>query len=403
MDAAAPFAFKAGDYPEKPGCYLMRDASGLLLYVGKSKKLRSRLRSYFTGRHDRKRISELVARIASIEVILVNNETESLLLENNLIKIHKPPYNRALKKDNSGYAYLELTGERIPRLTVHYRDRRAPEAGQAEAAAADGSDAEQPQGGRKAAGKREASRAAAKGVAKAAACEPKRFGPFQNARFRTELLEFLADHYKLRSCAVLPKRACLLYHIGRCSGICEGHITEEAYAEDAKRLSELLFGGTKDALIARMYSQMTLYAEQLKFEKAQNMLEHIRILEKTPERQIVDRETNLNQEVLYFGSEGVMIAKVQQGMLRDFQLHELERGFAETACDRFLIQRYRTETKPDELIVNRIADPSAVRRALRRPGEGQAPGLRITQPKRGLKHELLQLCRQNYEYRKGSE
>ncbi|MBM7569270.1 GIY-YIG nuclease family protein [Paenibacillus sacheonensis] len=381
METTEPFAFKAGDYPEKPGCYLMRDASGVLLYVGKSKSLRSRLRSYFTTRHTRKRLRELVARIASIEIILVNNETESLLLENNLIKIHKPPYNRALKKDNSGYAYLELTGERIPRLAVHYRDRResaptpSPESDSVPV------------------------RKGAKDAAPEPACEPKRFGPFANARFRTELLEFLADHYKLRSCTVLPKRACLLYHIHKCSGICEGHISEADYAKDVKQLSDLLFGGSKDALIARMYGQMTEYAEQLKFEKAQNMLEHIRNLEKTPEKQIVDRETNLNQEVLYFGSEGVMIAKVQQGMLRDFQLHELERGYAETACDRFLIQRYRAETKPDELIVNRIADPAAVRRALRRPGEGQAPALRITAPKRGLKHALLQLCRENYEYR----
>ncbi|WP_225446173.1 GIY-YIG nuclease family protein [Paenibacillus rhizovicinus] len=480
MDTAGPFVFKASNYPEKPGCYLMRDAAGQLLYVGKSKKLRSRLRSYFTTRHTRKRTYELVANIASIEIILVNNETESLLLENNLIKIHKPPYNRALKKDNSGYAYLELTGERIPRLAVHYRDRREPapasgarygttanvsgsgdaavreraqaeysaepeekhevgrSQGEAAAQIAAGSEAgmsarpgmlsvRQPGGtghGEKASERKRSAgypnanananakassnssvnanaKANSKTAGETPAYEPKRFGPFANARFRTELLEFLADHYKLRSCAVLPKRACLLYHLGRCSGVCEGHITEEAYAQDVKQLSELLFGGTKDALIARMYGQMAEYAEQLKFEKAQNMLEHIRNLEKTPERQIVDRETSLNQEVLYFGDEGVMIAKVQQGMLRDFQLHELERGFAETACDRFLIQRYRIETKPDELIVNRIADPAAVRRALRRPGEGQAPGLRITQPKRGLKHELLQLCKQNYEYRKG--
>ncbi|SFJ03689.1 GIY-YIG catalytic domain-containing protein [Paenibacillus sp. UNC496MF] len=439
MEPSAPFAFKAGDYPEKPGCYLMRDASGRLLYVGKSKKLRSRLRSYFTTRHASKRLRELAAQIASIEIILVNNETESLLLENNLIKIHKPPYNRALKRDNSGYAYLELTGERIPRLAVHFRDRREPgqAAGDGAGTAAAGADAAPPAGNAaggagappnekaeqaspgKPAGRTRASGKRGTGAASGtpagkrdkpaeaerqpAQAEPKRFGPFASARFRNELLEFLTDHYKLRSCATLPKRACLLYHIGRCSGICEGHISEAEYAKDVKQVTELLFGGSKDALLARMYAQMAEYAEQLKFEKAQNMLEHIRNLEKTPERQIVDRETNVNQEVLYFGSEGVMIAKVQQGMLRDFQLHELERGYAETACDRFLVQRYRAETKPDELIVNRVADPAAVRRALRRPGEGQAPPLQITQPKRGLKHALLQLCKENYEYRKGAE
>ncbi|OXM13512.1 GIY-YIG nuclease family protein [Paenibacillus herberti] len=365
-----PFVFKAGDYPEKPGCYLMRDASGRLLYVGKSKNLRSRLRSYFYSNKKIRRLQELVENIADIEVLLVNNETESLLLENNLIKIHKPPYNRALKKDNSGYAYLMLTTERIPRLAVYYRDRREPEVRPSEHL-----------------------------VQVSSVAEPKRFGPFASARFRNELLEFVADHYKLRSCTKLPKRACLLYHIGKCSGICEGHHSEEDYAKDVRQVSELLFDGGKDALIARMYAQMSEYAEELKFEKAQNMLSHIRNLEKTPEKQIVDRETNLNQEVLYFGEQGVMVAKVQEGMLRELQMVELERGYDEAACDRFLIRRYREQNRPDELIVNRIADPAAVRRALRRPGDRLASPLTITQPKRGLKHSLLQLCKENYDFR----
>ncbi|CDN42593.1 GIY-YIG nuclease family protein [Paenibacillus sp. P22] len=417
-----PFQFKAGDYPDTPGCYLMRDASGRLLYVGKSKKLRSRLRSYFHTNHKRKRLRELVGLIDSIEVLLVNNETESLLLENNLIKIHKPPYNRALKKDNSGYAYLMLTAERIPRLDVYYRDRR--EQGNATASSAEAADqscrpfqskesnapsalnaSNEPNapGASRSGWNSSASTASAAGKNSAtnAGLEPKRFGPFASARFRNELLEFVADHYKLRSCTKLPKRACLLYHIGKCSGICEGHISEEEYGEKVKQVSELLFSGSKEALIAQMYRQMGEYAEQLKFEKAQNMLGHIRNLEKTPDKQIVDRETNVNQEVLYFGEEGVMIAKVQEGMLRDLQLHELERGYGEAACDRFLIHRYRHNTKPDELIVNAVSDPGAVRRALRMPGEGRARPLLITQPKRGLKHALLQLCKENYEYRKG--
>ncbi|SIR35403.1 MULTISPECIES: GIY-YIG nuclease family protein [unclassified Paenibacillus] len=422
-----PFQFKAGDYPDKPGCYLMRDASGRLLYVGKSKKLRSRLRSYFHTHHKRKRLRELVGLIDSIEVLLVNNETESLLLENNLIKIHKPPYNRALKKDNSGYAYLMLTAERIPRLDVYYRDRReqggapssAEEASQAclslqpkDRNASNTSNAlnepDAPNASRKgwnhsasSAPTASTTSAAVKNSPANAGLEPKRFGPFASARFRNELLEFVADHYKLRSCTKLPKRACLLYHIGKCSGICEGHISEEEYGEKVKQVSDLLFSGSKEALIAQMYRQMGEYAEQLKFEKAQNMLGHIRNLEKTPDKQIVDRETNVNQEVLYFGEEGVMIAKVQEGMLRDLQLHELERGYGEAACDRFLIHRYRHNTKPDELIVNAVSDPGAVRRALRMPGDGRARPLLITQPKRGLKHALLQLCKENYEYRKG--
>lgn len=383
-----PFAFKAGDYPMRPGCYIMKDASGRILYVGKSKCLRNRLQSYFYQNPANKRLRELVAEIASIEVILVNNETESLLLENNLIKIHKPPYNRALKRDNSGYAYLTLTQERIPRLEVFYRDRReqgsyskhAAYAGQA-AAAEQVAVAEQ---GRQSCGK-------------AQVAPPQRFGPYASARFRNQVLEFVADHYKLRTCTTMPRRVCLLYHIGRCSGICEGMISEADYMESVRQASELLFSG--DKLTAAMYRKMEEYAERLQFEKADNILRHIRLLEKIPEKQIVDRETDLNQEVLYFGEEAVMIAKVQLGMLRDFVLQELERGYGETACDRFLVSRYRERPRPDELIVNRIADPEAVKRALRKPGARGERAMRITQPKRGLKYALLRLCKDNYEYR----
>ncbi|UUZ91037.1 GIY-YIG nuclease family protein [Paenibacillus sp. P25] len=160
----ASFEFQAGDYPERPGRYIMKDAAGRILYVGKSKNLRSRLRSYFQRRDQRKRIQQMVQEIASIEVVLVNNEAESLMLENNLIKIHKPPYNRALKRDNSGYAYLQMTSERLPRLEVFYRDRR--------------SGADRPNAGPEPSGKE------------------KRFGPYISGRFRDAVMEFVADHYR---------------------------------------------------------------------------------------------------------------------------------------------------------------------------------------------------------------
>ncbi|SDD48701.1 excinuclease ABC subunit C [Paenibacillus sp. UNCCL117] len=364
-----PFVFQAHEYPLSPGCYLMKNDSGRILYVGKSKCLRNRLRSYFRQTHAEKRIRQLVAEIASIEVVLVNNESESLLLENNLIKIHKPPYNRALKKDNSGYAYLQLTSERLPRLEVYYRNRssRLPPPAQ------DGL-----------AGKKAASGA---GI--------QRLGPFKSSRFRDALLEFVTDHYGLRTCTVLPKKVCLLYHIGKCSGVCEGLISEEEYRERVRQAAGLL-AHQGEALIGAMSERMTWYAERLEFEKAQNMLSHIRNLQKVPDKQIVDREGELDQDVLYFGESGVMVAKVQQGMLRDFQLYELTAGWQETACDRFLVERY-ADNPPHELIVNQVGDPGFVKSSLRRRGVRRSPV--ITRPKRGLKYDLLLLCKQNYEYR----
>ncbi|MBD2869267.1 GIY-YIG nuclease family protein [Paenibacillus arenilitoris] len=352
-----PFTFNAGEYPELPGCYLMRNAEGDILYVGKSKSLRNRLRSYFTKNHELKRIRQLVGEIASIEVVLVNNEAESLLLENNLIKLHKPPYNRALKRDDTGYAYLRLTAERYPRLELYFRGSGEQHA-----------DAD-PDG-------------------------LPRLGPIKDSGYRDTLFAFISDHYGLRTCETMPKKVCLLYHIGRCCGICEGKVTDAEYAERARAAARLL-ANKGEGLIEALYRQMEDYAARLEFERAQKLLVGIRSLEQAAGKQIVEREADIDQDVLYFGEDHVMIAEVREGMLRDFRLEALDRTTEEAACDLFLIERYAGE-RPDELIVNAVADPNSVRAALRRRGDKP---LTITQPKRGVKRELLQLCKTNYEYR----
>lgn len=295
--------------------------------------------------------------------MIVNNETESLLLENNLIKLHKPPYNRALKKEKSGYAYLQLTKERVPRLEVHYRNRR--QAQEAEQSAS---------------------------YAQAAS---QRLGPFRSKYFLEALLEFITDHYGLRSCETMPKQVCLLYHIHKCSGVCAGMVTEEVYVDKAQQAAAML-ANEGQALIEAMTARMEVYAARLEFEKAQNMLQHIRNLNLVPDKQIVDREDGTNQDVIFFGEHGVMVARVQEGMLRDFQFVELAAGTEGFASDRFLLSFYAMEQRPEEIILNKIGDLARVRAALRRGG-GKAP--KITLPKRGIKFELLQLCKNNYEYR----
>ncbi|MBB6669639.1 GIY-YIG nuclease family protein [Cohnella nanjingensis] len=351
----------------------MKDGEGRVLYIGKSKNIRSRLRAYFNGTDKRRRIADLVRQIAEIGFIVVANERESLLLENNLIKIHKPPYNRALKRDNSGYAYLRLTDEPVPRLVAYYRDRRTV--------------------------RERFAGLAAEEVAAASDTEPQetpsaaRFGPFVSGRFREALIAFVTEHYQLRTCATLPKRACLLYHIGKCSGVCEGYISKEDYLESARQAAKLL-DHRGERLIAAMYAQMEAYAEQLQFEKAEHMLRHIRLLERRPERQIVDRETEGSQEAVYFGEDRVVIAEVHQGMLHRLDAVPWERGEGAAACDRFLVKHYATAQRPGEIIVSEIGDARGVRAALRRRGE---PPVRLTVPRRGLKYELLQLCRANLE------
>ncbi|CAI6047563.1 GIY-YIG nuclease family protein [Cohnella sp. JJ-181] len=393
------FLFEPARYPEQPGVYIMKNNDGRILYVGKSKCIRDRLRAYFNGADKRRRIPALTSEIAEIAVIVVNNEHESLILENNLIKIHKPPYNRALKKDNSGYAYLQLTEEPLPRLIAHYRDRRAVRDGAAgaplprdpgEASAARGELARAvAESAAAAQSRRTADRPpdAAPGEARAA----ERFGPFVSSRFREAVIAFVTEHYKLRTCVTLPKRACLEYHLGKCSGVCAGHISQEEYRETARAAARLLSSGG-ERLVGAMYRQMEEYAERLAFEKAEHMLRHIRILERTPERQIVDRETEGTQEAVFFGESAVCIAQLHDGMLHRLECVPWSR--AEADCDRFLMERYRTLTRPDEIIASEIGDAKLLRAALRRRGQ---PAVRITVPRRGVKLDLLGLCRRNLE------
>lgn len=352
------FVFRPEDYPSQPGCYLMKDSGGRILYVGKSINLRSRLRSYFTGRPDRRKLQLLVREIAEIEVVLVHTEAESFLLENNLIKIHKPPCNRALIPDNSGYAYLRLTGERLPRLELIYRNPRHS--------------VEESRNG-----------------------TGQRLGPYRNTSFLEAMLTFVTEYYGLRTCETMPRQVCLLYHIDRCSGICEGKITEEDYRERARQAA-MLFDNQGHRLMEILHGKMEACAARLEFEKAQQLLQYIRLLEQTPDRQIVDSDADLDQDVLYFGEGRVMVAKVRRGLLQDFRMHELVPDYGEASCDEFLLARYG-EDRPDELIVSTIHDAKRVRALLNAKDKHRKP-VKITQPRRGIKFRLLQLCKENYEY-----
>ncbi|MFC4100823.1 GIY-YIG nuclease family protein [Paenibacillus xanthanilyticus] len=409
------YTFRAADFPNKPGCYIMKGEDGRILYIGKSKALRKRLASYFRGKHDRKRIAQLVEQIAHIDVIVVNNEHESLLLENNLIKVHKPPFNRALKKDNSGYAYLKMTDGRFPRLDVHYRDRRTAKE---EARLADPTESSLlaspvEEARKESAASRERVRRdqASNAVASAselgrantaprpaAVPDPEeiRFGPFASTYFRDQLMTFVNDHFQLRTCDSMPKKACLLYHLKRCSGVCEGLIAEEDYRTSAKEAAALL-ANQGERLIEAMKAKMELYASRLEFERAAHILEHIRILERVPDKQVVDRESLVDQDVIYFGDGHAAVAKVRQGMLHDLNLCEWAGGEEGGGIDRFVVERYRQRYRPDELIVSEIGDRKAVQQALRR--RGQRSLQLYVAPKRGLRRELMELCRANYEQR----
>jgi excinuclease ABC subunit C len=227
--------------PTQPGVYQYYDANGTIIYVGKAKNLKKRVSSYFTKTHDNGKTRVLVKKIASIKHIVVDTETDALLLENNLIKKYQPRYNVLLKDDKS-YPWICIKNERFPRV---FSTRRVIK---------DGSEY---------------------------------FGPYTSMKTVSTLLDLIKGVYHLRNCNYdLAKEkiengkysVCLEYHLGNCKGACEGFETEEEYNESITSIKEILKGNFKDSL-QQFKIKMKEYAKNMHFEDAQKIKEKIEILE----------------------------------------------------------------------------------------------------------------------------
>ncbi len=356
------FKFELRHYPITPGCYLMRDAADKVIYVGKAKNLRRRLASYFRPerrkrrtRRDR-RMEKLVAVVAAIDVILVNTELESLVLENNLIKRYHPRFNRMLMPEDTGYHYIVLTDERWPRL-LPYRKLRLNKV-------LAGKEVEQ------------------------------RFGPYLTRECRDGLLEYVADHFGLRTCFPMPSHVCLRYHLRACCGVCEERVTPEVYAVIVQAAATFLARPNAD-LVGDMRAEMLACAERLEFERAQRIKERVLALEATLQPQIVERDVDYDQDVVYFGpakARRALVVTIQRGMMLDVALHSLDgAGTYPQVCREFLLTRYAS-SGPEEVICNAPEKAADTLRA-------KARSVRVICPTEGVEYELLELGRLNYEYR----
>lgn len=262
--------------PHNPGCYLMKDKNGCIIYVGKSKNLKNRLSSYFKQTHTGK-TAMLVRDIFDFEYILTNSEVESLLLELNLIKKYTPKYN-ILYKDDKTYPYIELTNEKYPRLLIV----RNPNL------------------------KRGKNR--------------RLFGPYPNVGAAKKVVEILNRLYPLRKCTNIPKKECLYYHIGECLGYCIHDIDEVKVKE---MLDEIIsfFNGNSELIINKLENKMQLCSQKLQFEKAleyRNILDYIKI---TLEKQKVELDDNYDRDIVgYFEEDNYLsinILFVRGGKLLD--------------------------------------------------------------------------------------
>jgi excinuclease ABC subunit C len=333
--------------PKDPGCYLFKDASGEIIYIGKAKNIKKRVSSYFQKRPLDAKTENLVARIASADFVATNNEIEALILENNLIKRHQPKYNINLK-DAKNFAYIQITDDEFPRIAIA---RRPTDAGRF-------------------------------------------FGPFVSAQERNYVLLALKRAFRLRTCKRLPKKACLRYHMQSCSAPCIGAIARDAYLEGVKRAEAVLKGNSAD-LLHNLRQDMAEKAREQEFEKALELRDQIAAIEQLAQHQSVDRQKTYDEDIIHYlvmdDRVYLIVFTVHRGTLA--QKEEFVFDLGEEFLEEFITQYYSDREPPTELILPRRVDASLAEFLSMRKGRS----VRITVPQKGEKKKLLDLVKKNIE------
>jgi excinuclease ABC subunit C len=352
------FSRRLESIPTEPGVYLLKDRHGKVLYVGKAKSLRPRVRAYFRdGGDGRFQVRFLMKRVRDFDTLVARSEKEALILENNLIKQYKPRYNIRLKDDKS-YLSAKVTNHAWPRITVTRRIVK--------------------DGGRY-------------------------FGPFGSADGLRETIDVIRKVFPLRTCSdgVFRNRArpCIEYQIKRCLGPCCLPVDREEYARHL-HAAEMLLEGKNLELLKDMRDRMLAYAERLEFEEAARVRDRVRAIEKTVERQTVLHHWGGDQDVFGLYRQGgfieTIVLMVRNGKLtstRGWSFQDLEFPDQEILAD-LLTQFYAgARFLPDEVILPVELDDAAVRAELLSERRGRK--VEVFVPQRGDKVRLLEMAMQN--------
>jgi excinuclease ABC subunit C len=340
--------------PNQPGVYQYYDKDGTILYVGKAKNLKKRVSSYFTKNHEYGKTKVLVKKIATIEHIVVNTETDALLLENNLIKKYQPRYNVMLKDDKT-YPWICIKKERFPRIFLTRNVIK------------DGSEY---------------------------------YGPYTSVRTAKALLALIKELYQIRSCNYdLSEKniesgkykVCLDYHIGNCKGACEGKETEAAYNKNIVAIRNIIKGNFKDAL--KWFEElMVQYAAEMEFEEAHKIKEKIELLANYQAKSTVVNPSINNVDVFSIVSDEsysyINFLKIANGAIIQSHTTELKKKLEETdkhLLELFIIEiRNRFNSQSTEIFVPFKVDL----------GEG----IKVTVPKQGDKKRIVDLSIRNAKY-----
>ncbi len=332
--------------PDKPGCYLMLDETGKVIYVGKAKSLRSRVRSYFSGSHDTK-TTRLVSKIADYEYIITNTNIEALILENNLIKKYRPRYNVMLKDDKT-YPYIKLTADTHPRLEI---------------------------------------------VRKIKKDKAKYFGPYPNAGAAKVVKQLLDRIYPLRKCKTLKKEVCLYYHINQCLGPCEFPVSAEENARMVAEITMFLQGDyqqIKQQLVAKMLEA----SEAMEYERANEIKGQLADIESIMTKQAITLNDRVDRDIIgYYADKGwlaVQIFFMRQGNLLESDLKIFPYYLEEEESFLSFITQYYFEhpVLAKEVLLPLGVDTEAFNEWI---------PAKVLQPMRGAKRKLVNLAGKNAE------
>lgn len=326
-----------------PGCYLMKNTDGKVIYVGKARKLKNRVSSYFTGAHNYK-TTKLVDHIWDFDYIVTGSEKEALLLEINLIKDYTPEYN-IMFMDNTYYPYIELTDETHPRLKI---------------------------------------------VRKTKNKKNKYFGPYPDATAARNTFKLLNKLYPLRKCNHVPDKPCLYYSLHQCLGPCINEVDKSQYDEIRKELISFIHGNTKSK-IDELTEKMMTASENLQFELAKEYRDLIRSIEYVTAKQNVQFGDYKDRDILgYFIDKGyisIQLFFMREGKLlyHDFNLEPVGEDF-EGDLIRFLVTYYQTHPEPYELLIPQDVDLELLTEIL---------SCHVLQPQRGDKKSLVEMANKN--------
>ncbi|MCH5357082.1 excinuclease ABC subunit UvrC [Limosilactobacillus reuteri] len=331
--------------PDKPGCYLMKNINDQIIYVGKAKNLKNRVRSYFKSSHTGK-VAKMVSEVADFETIVTSTNKESFLLEITLIQKYQPYFNIKLKK-GTGYPYIKITNERDPQIKIVSKIRK--------------------DGGYY-------------------------FGPYPNVYAAEETMHFIQKVYPLRRCNGYQGRPCLYYHMGQCLGACFREVPKSDYEEQIKKIKSFLNGNTA-TVKQQLTKKMQRAAENMEFERAAEIRDQLHYIEVTVEKQKIISNDKTPRDLFNFYMDKGWLS-IQIFFIRQARLMKREKRLfpiVDTAVEEmtsFILQFYnrRNNILPREILLPKGLPNKEISEIL---------GVPVRTPVRGEKRDLLVMAHEN--------